>query len=107
MPKIRDLSAKSFGARLAALRQEAGLTQIEVAQAIGISQRMLSHYEGVEDHSLAKLLRHLALVLDVTTDELLGVTEPKAITRRASRKGPAAISATKPAATKRKRRVRP
>ena len=77
MPKVRELSPQSFGARLAAYRQATGLTQIELAKAIGISQRMLSHYEGLEDHSLAILLRHLSRKLGVTSDELLGLVETK------------------------------
>ena len=71
MPKLRDLSADSFGARLAAYRQTAGYTQVELARLLGISQRMLSHYEGLPDHSLARLLRLLSEKLGVSTDELL------------------------------------
>lgn len=67
------LPAGHFGARLAELRKAAGYTQVELADEIGISQRMISYYEKTDDHPIAKVLRHLAQALEVTTDELLGV----------------------------------
>lgn len=72
MPKKNPTPPVHLGARLAALRKAAGLTQVELAEAIGISQRMVSYYEKTEDHPLAKLLRHFAAALEVSTDELLG-----------------------------------
>lgn len=87
MSKKHDVAA-GFGARLAALRKAAGYTQVQLAQAIGISQRMVAYYESTEDHPVAKVLRHMSRTLDISTDELLGIvplrtlparkTEPKA-----------------------------
>jgi transcriptional regulator with XRE-family HTH domain len=65
-----------FGPRLAALRKAAGYTQVELAEALGISQRMVAYYESTDDHPLAKVLRHLSATLGITTDELLGLVEP-------------------------------
>jgi transcriptional regulator with XRE-family HTH domain len=62
-----------FGARLAELRKAAGYTQVQLADEIGISQRMISYYEKTDDHPIAKVLRHFAQALEVSTDELLGV----------------------------------
>ncbi|HMG00012.1 MAG TPA: helix-turn-helix transcriptional regulator [Gemmatimonadaceae bacterium] len=63
----------NFGARLAELRKAAGYTQVEFAQDVGISQRMVAYYEGPEAHPPAHLLPDMARVLGVSADELLGL----------------------------------
>lgn len=73
MPKTPKNVPPHLGKQLAQYRKAAGVTQVELAQAIGMSQRMVSYYEGTEDHPLAKLLRHFATHLDVSADQLLGV----------------------------------
>jgi len=77
MRKTREQPAQSLGARLAELRKAAGLTQVELAEAIGTSQRMVAYYESTGDYPLARLLRHLSQALGVSTDELLGITPPR------------------------------
>lgn len=72
--QTRVQPAPSLGARLAELRKAAGLTQVELAEAIGTSQRMVAYYERTEDYPLARLLRQLSHALGVSTDELLGLT---------------------------------
>jgi len=70
---------KGFGKRLAALRKGRGLTQQEVADAAGTSQRMIAHYETTPSaQPPAALVAALAQALGVTTDELLGLKPPKA-----------------------------
>ena len=69
-----------FGRRLAALRRERGLTQVELAEAIGSTQRLLSYYETVADHPPAGMLADLARALRVSTDELLGL-KPRRVDR--------------------------
>lgn len=68
---------EGFGARLAELRKAAGYTQVELAEALGMSQRMIAYYESIENNPLAKILRLLAQTLRVSTDELLGVSPPR------------------------------
>lgn len=63
----------NFGERLAELRKHAGYTQVEFAQEVGISQRMVAYYESPEAHAPANLLPDMARVLGVSTDELLGI----------------------------------
>ena len=47
MPKrIAGEAPGGFGARLAQLRKQAGLTQTALAREVGISQRMMAYYEG-------------------------------------------------------------
>ena len=73
MPKREKRTLVDFGSKLTQLRKEAGLTQLELADEIGVSRRMIAYYEGESQHPPASLLPDLAQVLGVTTDELLGV----------------------------------
>lgn len=66
-----------FGQRLVALRKAAGLTQVQLADAAGTSQRAISYYENHASFPPAPALIALAAALGVTTDELLGVGAPK------------------------------
>ncbi|WP_433705532.1 helix-turn-helix domain-containing protein [Paraburkholderia sacchari] len=76
-----DADAPAFGPRLAKLRKEAGYTQVEFAQAVGVSQRMVAYYEAPEAMPPAHLLPAMSQVLGVSADVLLG-TAP---TRRAAK----------------------
>ena len=69
------------GERLAALRKAAGLSQAELAQAVGIPQRTLSQYERTADTFPAALVVPLARALGVTIEELLG-DEPTSARKR-------------------------
>lgn len=66
------------GARLAALRKTAGLSQMQLAEAVGIPQRTLSFYERDAESVPSELLSSLAKALGVTVEALLGLeTAPK------------------------------
>lgn len=69
--------ATDFGERLAALRKQRGLTQVELAARIEATQRSISYYESPAGHAPAGVLVKLAQALEVSTDELLGVTRPR------------------------------
>ncbi|MHB8414822.1 MAG: helix-turn-helix domain-containing protein [Acidiferrobacteraceae bacterium] len=84
MPHYKTAPTPSFGQRLAALRKTVGYTQVELAREIGVSQRMISHYEGRAEHPPAGLLPDLAQALGVTTDMLLGI-KPSTKARRDTR----------------------
>lgn len=80
MPKRKmQLTSKSesFGDRLARLRQEAGLSQRDLAAEVGISQRMVAYYEKQTAHPPTHLLAILAKALGVSSDQLLGIKEVK------------------------------
>jgi transcriptional regulator with XRE-family HTH domain len=49
------------------------MTQIALATAAGMSQRMVSHYECEIENPNAEMVVKLAQALRVTTDELLGI----------------------------------
>jgi len=65
----------SFGQRLAAMRQAAGLSQRQLAKQTGISQRMIAYYEGRAPLPPGHALTVFAEVLGVSVDELAG-TKP-------------------------------
>ncbi len=72
MPKKVEASSE-FGRRLVELRRARGLTQTQLADAIGSSQRAISSYETVAEFPPAAAIVELARVLEVTTDELFGL----------------------------------
>ena len=74
MPKYVNENLSDFGKRLAQLRKEAGYTQKELADEIDSTRRVIAYYETESGHPPASLLVDLAKALNVTTDELLGVT---------------------------------
>jgi transcriptional regulator with XRE-family HTH domain len=66
-----------FAARLRRLRNERGLTQAQLAAAIGRARVSVGYFECEETLPSLDTLCRLADALDVTTDELLGRgTEP-------------------------------
>ena len=70
-------AASAFGERLAELRAERGITQIQLAEMIGSSQRAVSHYETVAEYPPTAVVVQIAEALKVNTDELLGVKPPR------------------------------
>ena len=66
-----------LGARIAALRKEAGLSQAELAQRLQISASAMGMYEQGRREPSAQMLVGLARTLGVTTDYLLtGIPAP-------------------------------
>jgi transcriptional regulator with XRE-family HTH domain len=53
------------------LRHEAGLTQVEVAEALGVPQSFVSRYESGQRRLDIVELRHVAKALGVSTLEFL------------------------------------
>jgi transcriptional regulator with XRE-family HTH domain len=49
------------------------VTQVELAEAIGSSQRNISYYESEKGQTPALVLSKIAEALGVSTDEILGV----------------------------------
>ena len=62
---------KQMGARIAQARKERGLTQQALADALGVSQQTLAHYEVGRVGVGAPLLPRLAELLDLSFDEIL------------------------------------
>ncbi|MGD8910905.1 MAG: helix-turn-helix transcriptional regulator [Chromatiales bacterium] len=77
MPKQKVEDLTDFGKRLVKLRKAAGYTQTELAQELGVTQRMVSYYEGHSEYPPAALLPKLSTLLGVSSDELLGIAPLK------------------------------
>jgi transcriptional regulator with XRE-family HTH domain len=73
-----------LGQRIAALRRGQGLTQVQLAEAMGVAQQTLAHYEAGRLRLLAGALPTLADQLGVTIEDLIAT--PK---RSARKRGPA------------------
>jgi transcriptional regulator with XRE-family HTH domain len=79
---------KVLGARVAQLRRDQALTQVQLAEALGISQQMVASYEVGRRRIPVSMLQALAQALSVDIDGLLG----DAAKARAKR-GPAPVLA--------------
>lgn len=67
-----------FGERLAQARESAGLTQAQLADKLGTTQRVITYWERGSVALRADQLTALADALGVTADLLLGREQPKA-----------------------------
>jgi transcriptional regulator with XRE-family HTH domain len=72
-----------LGQRISEARKAQGLTQVQLAETLGIAQQTLAHYEGGKLRVAAALLPPLAQTLGISIEELVGTP-----TRRAGRRGP-------------------
>ncbi len=61
--------------RLTAIRKEKGITQVEMAKKLKVTQSMYSKYERAEVRIYADLLYKMATILVVTPNELYAVTK--------------------------------
>lgn len=86
MPRKKQPQTE-FGERLVALRQRRSLTQVQLAEAAGLTQRAISYWETMPGYPAAPAIVALARALRVSADELLGL---KALPKSASVAQPAA-----------------
>lgn len=68
---------EQLGQRIATLRKARGLTQVQLAERMGVAQQTLAHYEAGRLRLLAGALPKLADELGVSVEDLLGETKPK------------------------------
>ena len=68
-----------FGYRLKELRAQAGLTQKQLAEQIGVTKSVVSFYELRERTPSPEILVKLAAVFHVSTDYLLGIERQRSI----------------------------
>ena len=76
MPR-KKYGETSFGERLQSIRKARSMTQVQLAEAAGTTQRAISYYETEAGFPPAPAVIDLAEALNVTTDELLGVKPPR------------------------------
>jgi transcriptional regulator with XRE-family HTH domain len=63
---------RDLGERIANARKAHGLTQQQLAEALGIAQQTLAHYEGGRSRLPISMLPALAQLLTLSFDELMG-----------------------------------
>ena len=68
-----------FGKKLKELRKQAGLTQQQLADKLGITKSVVSYYELSERTPSPEVLKDIALIFRVSTDYLLGIEREKTI----------------------------
>jgi len=77
---------KALGQRIAHLRKEKGLTQVQLCALLNVAQQTLSHYEGGNLRVPLGLLPKLADIFELSLDELMtGQPAP----RHPGKRGPA------------------
>lgn len=69
--------APQFGKRLAAARKRRGLTQQQLAEAIGVSQKMIDYFERRAVNVKSDIVAKLAQALCISVSDLLGTRDPK------------------------------
>lgn len=74
--------SKALGARIAQLRREQGITQVQFAEILGVSQQAVHSYEMAERRVPVSKLPVLANALAVSIEELIGTPEPAGAKRR-------------------------
>jgi transcriptional regulator with XRE-family HTH domain len=77
MGRPTERKRTAFGERLVAAREEAGLSQRELADKLAITQRALSWWEREPVALRPEQVAQLAAALGVSTDFLLGVPTSK------------------------------
>jgi len=75
---------QDLGARIAQLRKDQGMTQMQLADALQITQQQLASYEIGRRRVPVSMIPALARALGVSLDELIGAPQ-----RTARKRGPA------------------
>lgn len=70
--KLQPSTENGFAQRLVSIRNSRELTQTQLADLTGLTQRTISHYETGAGYPPAPTVVDLAKALQVSTDELLG-----------------------------------
>ncbi|WP_343794267.1 helix-turn-helix transcriptional regulator [Dokdonella soli] len=76
---------KALGRRIADRRKALEITQVELAERLGVAQQTMAHYEGGTVRVAIALLPPLAKALDMSIEGLIG-EEPKKLP---GKRGPA------------------
>ncbi len=80
MPRRRAKPAtpeSAIGSRISEIRKRQAMTQVQLAEVLGMDQSLLSRYERGALRLHGALVADLARALHVSADEILGLKEPK------------------------------
>lgn len=75
--QMKGREINGFGGRLVRLRKSCGLTQAQLGDKVGVSERVIAYYENESSQPPGAILADLAKALQVSTDELLGLKKIK------------------------------
>lgn len=75
--RMKERIVEGFGERLSQTRRSRGMTQAELGQAVGVSNRVIAYYEADGAQPPGAMLVDLAKNLRVSTDQLLGLKPAK------------------------------
>ena len=87
MPAINKLFYRELGQRVAQYRRTAELTQVQLAERLGVSQQTMAHYENGYLRISVEMLMQLTKELQVPLETLIDA--PKVDARK--KRGPASI----------------
>ena len=82
MTQDEKLFFKQLGTRIAELRKERGMTQVQLAQVLDLTQQMVASYEVGRRRVPVSLLPGLADALAVSIEELIGRPPARATAKR-------------------------
>ncbi len=88
MAPIETTFYNQLGRRISERRKTLGITQVQLAQTLGIAQQTIAHYEGGKVRIAAAVLPVLAEALDLDIEALIGVA-PKRAKATPHKRGPA------------------
>ncbi|MFZ1989314.1 MAG: helix-turn-helix domain-containing protein [Alphaproteobacteria bacterium] len=83
MPPEERMFFQAMGERIAAARKASGMTQVQLAEEVGVAQQVIASYEVGRHRVPASVLPRLARALAISVQELVG-EEPER-----PRRGPA------------------
>ncbi len=75
----------ALGRRIAERRKALGITQVQLAETLGIAQQTMAHYEGGVSRIAVETLTQLSNALGVSLEEMIG----SSASPRAGKRGPA------------------
>lgn len=76
LPPLEIHGTETIGHRIARIRKAQGLTQLQLAELIGISRTLVTDYEIGRLRLNDDMLTRFACTLGVSADVLLGLTNP-------------------------------
>lgn len=62
----------ALGQRIASARKAQGITQVQLAKMLGVSQQTIAHYEGGRLRLVASIIPAIAQAIGTTVMELMG-----------------------------------
>ncbi len=66
---------EKFGQKLKYLRQEKGLSQVELAERLNVDKSTIAKYETGKIEPSLTMLKSIAIFFDVSADYLLGISD--------------------------------